>query len=177
MRSPLHEHPAYQAHEQAQREAGERLRTFTAEQQALYGPYREAVEEHRHACHRAALAGEPAPEPPERPHDPWPDDTLHVLRERLIEVQRSESKVLREIADDVEARAVELEREHLAKVRTLTARSGWAIVAAAQLWKKARVHRYYKRRREGLCTSEAVRMRLSLMSKAVLTFALFESPC
>ena len=29
----------------------------------------------------------------------------------------------------------------------------WAIVAAAQLWKKARVHRYYKRRREGLCTS------------------------
>ena len=49
----------------------------------------------------------------------------------------------------------------------------WAMVAAAQLWKKSRVQRYYRRRREGLCTLEIVRRRLSLMSKAGLTFALF----
>ena len=49
----------------------------------------------------------------------------------------------------------------------------WAMVAAAQLWKKSRVQRYYRRRREGLCTLKIVRRRLSLMSKAGLTFALF----
>jgi len=47
------------------------------------------------------------------------------------------------------------------------------MVAAAQLWKKSRVQRYYRRRREGLCTLKIVRRRLSLMSKAGLTFALF----
>ena len=47
------------------------------------------------------------------------------------------------------------------------------MVAAAQLWKKARVHRYYRRRREGLCTFEIVGRRLSLLSKAGLTVAMF----
>ena len=46
-----------------------------------------------------------------------------------------------------------------------------AMVVAALLWNKARVDRYYRRRRDRLCTLETVRRRSSLISKTGLTFA------
>ena len=49
----------------------------------------------------------------------------------------------------------------------------FAIVTAALLWDTARVDRYYRRRRDRLCTLEIVRKRSTLVSKAGLTFALF----